>query len=214
VKIISDKNEIFYAKAMIIATGAKWKKLNIAGESEHIGKGVAFCPHCDGPLFAGKNVTVVGGGNSGIEAAIDLSAICKSVTVVEFLDELKADSVLQEKAKNIKNISIFTSTQTTEIVGDTQKVTAIIVKNRKNDEVRELKTDGVFVQIGLTPNSDVFKDLVNTNKFGEIIIDEHCRTSSPHIYAAGDVSTVPYTQIIISMGEGAKAALTMSEELN
>ena len=208
-KIVSvSKTEKYSSPALIIATGASWRRLNIEGETEYVGKGVAFCPHCDGPFYKGKHVAVVGGGNSGIEAAIDLSGICSKVTVFEFLDELKADRVLQEKIKTIPNIEVFLSSQTTEIVGNGETVTAIKVKNRKTEEERVVNLDGIFVQIGLVPNSSVFKEVVNTNRFGEIEIDAHCRTSQPGIYAAGDVSSVPYKQIIIAMGEGAKAALS------
>jgi alkyl hydroperoxide reductase subunit F len=212
-KIVSvSGGEKFIAPALIIATGASWRRLNIPGETEYIGRGVAFCPHCDGPFYKGKHVAVVGGGNSGIEAAIDLSGICSKVTVLEFLDELKADKVLQEKAKNQPNIEIFTASQTLEILGNGEKVTGIRMKNRWTDEERLITLDGIFVQIGLISNGLIFKDIVNINCFGEIEIDAHCRTNQPGIYAAGDVSTVPFKQIIIAMGEGAKAALSAFED--
>ena len=198
--------------ALIIATGASWRKLNVPGESEYIGRGVAFCPHCDGPFYKGKHVAVVGGGNSGIEAAIDLAGICSKVTVFEFADTLKADLVLQEKAKSLPNVEIFTNSQTTEVVGNGDKVTGIKVKDRSSDEERTVTLDGIFVQIGLAPNSSVFKDVVTTNRFGEIEIDSHCRTDVAGIYAAGDVSTVPYKQIVIAIGEGAKAALSAFDD--
>jgi alkyl hydroperoxide reductase subunit F len=212
-KIVSVKGgEKFIAPAVIIATGASWRRLNVSGESEYIGRGVAFCPHCDGPFYKGKEVAVIGGGNSGIEAAIDLSGICSKVTVFEFLDELKADRVLQEKAKQQANVEIFLSSQTLEIIGNGEKVTGIRVKNRQTEEERIIALDGIFVQIGLAANSAAFKETVATNRFGEIEIDTRCRTNQPGIYAAGDVTTVPYKQIIISMGEGAKAALTAFED--
>ncbi|MDR1881969.1 MAG: alkyl hydroperoxide reductase subunit F [Prevotella sp.] len=198
--------------ALIIATGASWRKLNVPGESGYTGKGVAFCPHCDGPFYKGKHVAVVGGGNSGIEAAIDLAGICSKVTVFEFLDDLKADKVLQEKAKSLPNVEIFLGSQTTEVVGNGDKVTGIRVKDRKTEQERIVNLDGIFVQIGLAANSAVFKDLVSVNRFGEIEIDGHCRTNVPGIYAAGDVTTVPYKQIIIAMGEGAKASLSAFED--
>lgn len=204
--------EKFITSALIIATGASWRRLNVPGEAEYIGRGVAFCPHCDGPFYQGKHVAVVGGGNSGIEAAIDLAGICKKVTVLEFLDELKADSVLQEKASSIPNIEIFLSSQTIEVVGNSDKVTGLKVKDRQTEEDRQIDLDGVFVQIGLSPNSQMFNDLVQTNRFGEIEVDTHCRTNIPGIYAAGDVATTPYKQIIIAMGEGAKAALTAFDD--
>lgn len=197
--------------ALIIATGASWRKLNVPGESEYIGKGVAFCPHCDGPFYKNKHVAVVGGGNSGIEAAIDLAGICSKVTVFEFMEELKADKVLQEKAKSLPNVEIILNTQTTEVVGD-DKVKGIKVKDRATGEEQVVDLDGIFVQIGLAANSSVFKDVVNVNRFGEIEIDSHCRTNVPGVYAAGDVTTVPYKQIIIAMGEGAKASLSAFED--
>lgn len=204
--------EIFKAPAVIIATGASWRKLNVPGETEYIGRGVAFCPHCDGPFYKGKQVAVVGGGNSGIEAAIDLAGICSKVTVLEFMDELKADQVLQDKVKALPNVEIFVSSQTTVVVGDGSKVTGIRIKDRTTEEERLIRLDGIFVQIGLAANSAVFREIVETNRPGEIVIDSHCRTNVPGIYAAGDVTTVPYKQIIISMGEGAKAALSAFEE--
>ncbi|MDR1683514.1 MAG: alkyl hydroperoxide reductase subunit F [Candidatus Symbiothrix sp.] len=204
--------EQFAAPALIIATGASWRKLNVPGESEYIGRGVAFCPHCDGPFYQDKHVAVVGGGNSGIEAAIDLAGICSKVTVFEFADELKADNVLQEKAKSLPNVDIFVSSQTTEVIGNGEKVTGIRIKNRKNDEESIVDLDGIFVQIGLIPNSLLFKDLLATNRCGEIEIDKHNRTSQTGIYAAGDVTDIPYKQIITSMGEGAKAALSAFDD--
>ena len=197
---------------MIIATGASWRKLNVPGETEYIGKGVAFCPHCDGPFYKGKHVAVVGGGNSGIEAAIDLAGICSKVTVLEFMDDLKADQVLQEKAKSLPNVEIFCHSQSLEVIGDGNKVVGLRIKDRKTEEEQVIDLDGIFVQIGLAANSSLFREIVETNKPGEIIIDNHCRTNVPGIYAAGDVSTVPYKQIIIAMGEGAKAALSAFED--
>ena len=188
------------------------RKLNVPGEAEYIGRGVAFCPHCDGPFYKGKHVAVVGGGNSGIEAAIDLAGICSKVTVFEFMDELKADSVLQDRLKSLPNVEVFVSSQTTEVIGNGDKLTALRIKDRKTEEERLVELDGVFVQIGLSANSSVFRDIVETNRPGEIMIDAHCRTNVTGIYAAGDVSTVPYKQIIISMGEGAKAALSAFDD--
>ncbi|MDL2215374.1 alkyl hydroperoxide reductase subunit F [Dysgonomonas sp. OttesenSCG-928-M03] len=212
-KVVSvNGGEKFAAPALIITTGASWRKLNVPGESNYIGKGVAFCPHCDGPFYKGKHVAVVGGGNSGIEAAIDLAGICSKVTVFEFLEELKADKVLQEKAKSLPNVEIVLHAQTLEVTGNGEKVTGIRVKDRNTDQEKTVDLDGIFVQIGLAPNSSVFKDLVNVNRFGEIEVDGHCRTNIPGIYAAGDVTTTPYKQIIIAMGEGAKAALSAFED--
>ncbi|EOA49717.1 alkyl hydroperoxide reductase subunit F [Bacteroides salyersiae] len=210
--VTTSVGEKFSAPAFIIATGASWRKLNVPREADYIGKGVAFCPHCDGPFYKGKHVAVVGGGNSGIEAAIDLAGICSKVTVFEFMDELKADSVLQEKAKSLSNVEIFVSSQTVEVIGDGDKLTALRIKDRKTEEERLVELDGVFVQIGLAANSASFRDVVEMNRSGEIVIDTHGRTNVPGIYAAGDVSTVPYKQIIIAMGEGAKAALSAFED--
>jgi alkyl hydroperoxide reductase subunit F len=203
--------EMFVAPAVIIATGAGWRRLNVEGEAEYIGRGVAFCPHCDGPFYAGKRVAVVGGGNSGIEAAIDLAGICQKVTVIEFMDSLKADQVLQEKVRSLSNVEILTSTQTTKVVGNGEKLTALQLRNRESGEERTLELDGVFVQIGLSANSQPFEELEKT-RIGEIVIDAHCRTNIAGVYAAGDVSSVPYKQIIIAMGEGAKAALTAFDD--
>lgn len=210
-RVIVTGGEVFTAPAVIIATGAGWRRLNVEGEAEYIGRGVAFCPHCDGPFYAGKSVAVVGGGNSGIEAAIDLAGICKKVTVIEFMDELKADKVLQDKVRSLPNVDIMLSTQTTKVVGNGDKLTALQLKERHMGEERELALDGVFVQIGLSANSAPFAELEKT-RIGEIIIDAHCRTNIAGVYAAGDVSSVPYKQIIIAMGEGAKAALTAFDD--
>ena len=204
--------ETFCAPAVIIATGASWRKLNVAGETEYISRGVAFCPHCDGPFYQGKEVAVVGGGNSGIEAAIDLAGICKKVTVFEFADTLKADQVLQDKARSLPNVTIFTSAQTTQVIGNGEKVTAIRVKDRRSGEERDHTLDGIFVQIGLAANSAPFRDALETTAIGEIKIDAFCRTAVPGVYAAGDVSDVPYKQIVIAMGEGAKAALSAFDD--
>ena len=211
-QVVVKGGETFSAPAVIIATGAGWRRLNVPGEAEYIGRGVAFCPHCDGPFYAGKEVAVVGGGNSGIEAAIDLAGICKKVTVIEFMDSLKADQVLQEKAKSLPNVEIFTSTQTMEVVGNGEKVTSLRLKNRQTEEEHNLALDGVFVQIGLSANSQPFKEELEMTRIGEIVIDAHCRTNVPGVYAAGDVSSVPYKQIIIAMGEGAKAALSAFDD--
>lgn len=211
-QVTTSMGEILSAPALIVATGASWRKLNVPGEIEYIGRGVAFCPHCDGPFYKGKHVAVVGGGNSGIEAAIDLAGICSKVTVFEFMEELKVDSVLQEKARSLPNVEIFVHSQTLEVIGNGEKLTSLRVKDRKTGEERIVGLDGVFVQIGLSPNSDVLRDVVETNRMGEIVIDAHGRTNVSGIYAAGDVSTVPYKQIVIAMGEGAKAALSAFDD--
>ncbi|CBW26376.1 alkyl hydroperoxide reductase subunit F [Halobacteriovorax marinus SJ] len=204
--------ETLKTKSLIIATGAKWRELGIEGEKEYTGRGVAYCPHCDGPYYKGKDVAVIGGGNSGVEAAIDLAGIVKSVTLYEFLTELKADEVLVKKLESLDNVNIIKNARTSKVIGDGDKVVALEYENREDGSLHEQKLDGVFVQIGLSPNSSFIKDVVNTNKFGEIEIDTKCRTNIAGIYAAGDVTTVPYKQIIISMGEGAKAALAAFED--
>ena len=182
------------------------------GEEKYIGHGVAFCPHCDGPFYKGKEVAVIGGGNSGVEAAIDLAGICSKVTVFEFMETLKADTVLQEKVRSLPNVDIFTYTQTVEVLGDGDKVVGMIKKDRFSDKEEIFALDGIFVQIGLTANSALFKDLVETNRMGEILTDKNGRTSVKGIYAAGDVTDISYKQIIIAMGEGAKAALAAFED--
>ncbi|CDF16870.1 alkyl hydroperoxide reductase F subunit [Bacteroides sp. CAG:98] len=204
--------ESYKAPVLIIATGANWRKLNVPGEEKYIGHGVAFCPHCDGPFYKGKEVAVIGGGNSGVEAAIDLAGICSKVTVFEFMETLKADTVLQEKVRSLPNVDIFTYTQTVEVLGDGNKVVGMIKKDRFSDKEEIFALDGIFVQIGLTANSALFKDLVETNRMGEILTDKNGRTSMKGIYAAGDVTDISYKQIIIAMGEGAKAALAAFED--
>jgi alkyl hydroperoxide reductase subunit F len=207
-----DSGESLDAASLIIATGAKWKELDIPGEKDYLGRGVAFCPHCDGPYYKGKDIAVIGGGNSGIEAAIDLAGIVKSVTVFELMPELRADKVLIKKAQSLENVTILKNVATQEILGDGDKVTGIKYKSCDSGEEHQMDLSGIFVQIGLIPNSDCVKDVVETNKYGEIIVDDKCRTNIQGIYAAGDVTTVPYKQIVISMGEGAKAGLTAFED--
>lgn len=211
-KVVTSLGETLITPALIIATGASWRKLNVPGESQYIGNGVAFCTHCDGPFYKGKKVAVIGGGNSGLEAAIDLAAIASDVTVLEYLDELKGDQVLQNKLATLPNVKIVKAAQTMEVLGNGSKVNGLKFKHRHTGTEETLDLDGVFVQIGLTANSSVFKDVVDTNRIGEIIIDAHCRTSQPGIYAAGDVSQVPYKQIVIAMGEGSKAALSAFDD--
>ena len=207
-----ESGEFVKAKSIIITTGAKWRELNIAGEKEYIGRGVAYCPHCDGPYYKGKKVAVIGGGNSGVEAAIDLAGIVSEVVLFEYNDQLKADQVLVDKLKSLSNTKIITSAKTKQVLGNGQKVTALEYVDRKTEKDIQETFDGIFVQIGLLPNSQFAKGLVETNQFGEIIVDNKGRTSIPGIYAAGDVTTTPFKQIIIAMGEGAKAALTAFED--
>ena len=211
--ITLSSGEVIDTKTIIIATGAKWRELGIPGEKENVGNGVAYCPHCDGPFFKGKDVAVIGGGNSGIEAALDLAGIVKSVTVFEFMPELKADKVLVNQAEAKDNVTILKNVATKEIHATNAKVSSIEYEDRTTETNHSIDLDGVFVQIGLVPNSHFLGDVVETTKFGEIVINEKCETSQPGIYAAGDVTTVPYKQIVVSMGEGSKASLASFEYL-
>lgn len=194
------------SRAVLLATGARWREMNVPGEKEFRGRGVAYCPHCDGPLFKGKRVAVIGGGNSGIEAAIDLAGIVAHVTVLEFDDILRADAVLQNKARSLPNITIITGAQTTEVIGD-EKVKALNYKNRATGEMHTLELEGIFVQIGLVPNTDWLKDTVALTQRGEIAVDARGQTSVPGVFAAGDVTNSHFKQIIIAMGSGATSAL-------
>lgn len=200
------------AGSIIIATGARWRELGVPGEKEYLGRGVAFCPHCDGPFYKGKKVAVIGGGNSGVEAAIDLAGIVGEIVLIEYNAELKADQILVDKLKSLSNVSILTNAKTLKMVGDGTKVNALDYEDRATGQLNQLKLDGVFVQIGLLPNSHFAHGVLELTKFGEIVIDNKCKTSVPGIYAAGDVTTVPYKQIVIAMGEGAKAALSAFED--
>ncbi len=213
VRIEMESGEVLQAKTLVVTTGAKWRELNVPGEKEYLGRGVAFCPHCDGPYYKGKDIAVIGGGNSGVEAAIDLAGIVASVVVVEYSDELKADAVLVDKLKSLPNASFVVNAKTTEILGDDSKVTALVYENRESGEAVTIPLAGVFVQIGLIPNSKFLSGVVEMNRYGEIEIDDKCRTSAKGIYAAGDVTTVPYKQIVVAMGEGAKAGLAAFEDL-
>jgi len=201
------------AKTLILATGARWREMNVPGEQEYRGRGVAYCPHCDGPLFKGKRVAVIGGGNSGVEAAIDLAGIVAHVTLLEFGEDLRADAVLQRKLASLPNVRVLKMAQTTEVKGDGQKVTGLVYKDRNNDEVHEVELEGIFVQIGLLPNSEWLKGTLELSRFGEIIVDAKGQTSIPGVFAAGDVTTVPYKQIVIAVGEGAKASLSAFDHL-
>ncbi|ELY3854416.1 alkyl hydroperoxide reductase subunit F [Providencia huaxiensis] len=204
---------ILKSRSIIISTGARWRNMGVPGEQEYRTKGVTFCPHCDGPLFKGKRVAVIGGGNSGIEAAIDLAGVVDHVTVLEFAPELKADSVLQEKARSLSNVDIILNAQTLEVKGDGSKMTGLEYKDRTDDSVHLLEVAGAFVQIGLLPNTNWLGDTIARNRMGEIEIDARNETSVKGIFAAGDCTTVPYKQIIISAGEGAKAALSAFDYL-
>jgi len=196
----------------VISTGARWRNINVPGEHEFKNKGVAYCPHCDGPLFKGKRVAVIGGGNSGVEAAIDLAGIVGHVTLIEYDTALRADAVLQRKLNSLANVTVITNAQTTEITGD-QKVNGLVYKDRAGGELKTVALEGVFIQIGLVPNTDWLKGTVELSKHGEIIVDAKGQTSVPGVFAAGDVTTVPFKQIIIAAGEGAKAALSAFDYL-
>jgi alkyl hydroperoxide reductase subunit F len=201
------------ARTVVLATGARWRQMNVPGENDYRNKGVAYCPHCDGPLFKGKRVAVIGGGNSGVEAAIDLAGIVAHVTLIEFDSQLRADAVLQRKLASLPNVKIITSALTTEVLGDGEKVTALTYKDRNSDDLHQIELEGIFVQIGLVPNTEWLKDAVALSPRGEIEVDHRGETSQPGILAAGDCTTVPYKQIVIAMGEGSKAALSAFDYL-
>ncbi|MFZ4552916.1 MAG: alkyl hydroperoxide reductase subunit F, partial [Aquabacterium sp.] len=201
------------AKTVILSTGARWRNVNVPGEAEYKNKGVAYCPHCDGPLFKGKRTAVIGGGNSGVEAAIDLAGIVQHVTLIEFADQLKADAVLVNKLKSLPNVTIHTNAQTTEITGADGKVNGLKYKDRATGDEHLVPLEGVFVQIGLVPNTEFLRGTVELSKFGEIIIDAKGHTNVPGVFAAGDCTTVPYKQIVIATGAGATAALSAFDHL-
>jgi alkyl hydroperoxide reductase subunit F len=213
VEVTLENGAVLRSKSVILATGARWREMNVPGEQEYRGKGVAYCPHCDGPLFKGKRVAVIGGGNSGVEAAIDLAGIVGHVTLLEFDSKLRADAVLQRKLFSLPNVTVFTSALTTEVTGADGKVNGLIYKDRNTEEMKRIDLEGVFVQIGLLPNTDWLKGTLNLSKFGEIEIDAKGQTSVPGVFAAGDCTTVPYKQIVIAMGAGATASLSAFDHL-
>ncbi|RZF64107.1 alkyl hydroperoxide reductase subunit F [Sphingomonas populi] len=200
-------------RTLILSTGARWRQMNVPGEDTYKNKGVAYCPHCDGPLFKGKRVAVIGGGNSGVEAAIDLAGIVAHVTLIEFDTDLRADAVLQRKLASLPNVKIITSALTTEVIGDGEKVSGLVYKDRNHDTLHEIELEGIFVQIGLVPNTEFLRDTIALSPRGEIEIDHRGETSRPGIFAAGDATTVPYKQIVIAAGDGAKAALSAFDYL-
>ena len=201
------------SRTVVLSTGARWREMNVPGEEQYRNKGVAYCPHCDGPLFKGKRVAVIGGGNSGVEAAIDLAGIVSHVTLIEFDGQLRADAVLQRKLHSLANVTVITSGQTTEVIGDGQKVNGLVYKDRIGGDSHRVELEGVFVQIGLLPNTEWLKGTMELSPRGEIEVDARGRTSVPGVFAAGDVTTVPYKQIVIAMGEGGKAALSAFDHL-
>ena len=204
---------VLKSKTVILATGARWRQMNVPGEAEYRNKGVAYCPHCDGPLFKGKRVAVIGGGNSGVEAAIDLAGLVTHVTLIEFDSQLRADAVLQKKLFSLPNVKVIVSAQTTEVHGDGQKVTGLTYKDRNSHELHLVELEGIFVQIGLVPNTEWLKGAVSLSPRGEIEVDQRGETSVKGVFAAGDATTTPYKQIVIAMGEGSKAALSAFDYL-
>jgi alkyl hydroperoxide reductase subunit F len=201
------------SKTVILSTGARWRQMGVPGENEYRNKGVAYCPHCDGPLFKGKRVAVVGGGNSGVEAAIDLAGLVAHVTLIEFDGKLRADEVLQRKLRSLPNVDVIVSAQTTEVLGDGQKVNGLVYKDRSDGVMHSLELEGIFVQIGLLPNTEWLKGTLELSPRGEIVIDDRGQTSLPGVFAAGDATTVPYKQIVIAMGAGSTAALAAFDHL-
>ncbi|HMD28773.1 MAG TPA: FAD-dependent oxidoreductase, partial [Steroidobacteraceae bacterium] len=201
------------ARALIIATGARWREIGVPGEREYRNRGVAYCPHCDGPLFKGKRVAVIGGGNSGVEAAIDLAGLVSHVTLIEFDAQLRADAVLRAKLSSLPNVAVITGAETCAVIGDGQRVTGLEYRERSSGGMRDLDVAGVFVQIGLVPNTDWLKGAVRLSPRGEVEVDARGQTSVPGIFAAGDCTVVPYKQIVIAMGEGAKASLSAFDHL-
>lgn len=212
-QVATASGALLSARSIIIATGAKWRNMNVPGEDQYRTRGITYCPHCDGPLFKGKRVAVVGGGNSGVEAAIDLAGIVDYVTLLEFAPQMRADQVLQDKLRSLENVDIFLNAQTTEVRGDGQRLTGLVYQDRVTGDICHLKLSGVFVQIGLLPNTDWLAGVIERNMSGEIIVDAKGETSVKGIFAAGDCTTVPYKQIIIAAGEGAKAALSAFDYL-
>ncbi|OEZ97062.1 alkyl hydroperoxide reductase subunit F [Duganella phyllosphaerae] len=213
IEVQTASGAVLKAKTVILATGARWREINVPGEKEYRNKGVAYCPHCDGPLFKGKRVAVIGGGNSGVEAAIDLAGLVKHVTLIEYGAELRADAVLQRKLRSLPNVTVIVSAQTTEVHGDGKIVNGLSYNDRVSGEAKKIDLEGVFVQIGLVPNTEWLKGTVALSRHGEIEVDARGQTSIPGVFAAGDVTTVPYKQIIIATGEGAKAALSAFDHL-
>ncbi len=212
-EIVLESGASLKARTIILSTGARWRQMNVPGEDAYKNKGVAYCPHCDGPLYKGKRVAVIGGGNSGVEAAIDLAGIVAHVTLVEYDGDLRADAVLQRKLASLGNVRIITSALTTEVHGDGQKVTGLSYRDRNHDTMHQVELEGIFVQIGLVPNTEWLRDAIALSPRGEIEIDHRGHTSRPGIFAAGDVTTVPFKQIVIATGEGSKAALSAFDYL-
>jgi alkyl hydroperoxide reductase subunit F len=204
---------VLSSRSVVISTGARWRNMGVPGEQEYRNKGVTYCPHCDGPLFKGKRVAVIGGGNSGVEAAIDLAGVVAHVTLIEFDGQLRADAVLQSKLRSLPNVDIIVSALSTEVLGDGDQVTGLRYTDRVTDESHELALEGIFVQIGLLPNTEWLEGAIELSPRGEVVIDDRGQTSLPGVFAAGDCTTVPYKQIVIAMGAGATAALSAFDHL-
>ena len=213
VQVQLENGAVLKSRSVILSTGARWRQMNVPGEDQYRNKGVAYCPHCDGPLFKGKRVAVIGGGNSGVEAAIDLAGIVSHVTLLEFDSSLRADEVLQRKLRSLGNVTVLTRGQTTEVLGDGSRVTGLVYKDRVGGDAHRVELEGIFVQIGLLPNTEWLKDVVALSPRGEIVIDDRGQTNLPGVFAAGDCTTVPYKQIIIAMGAGSTAALSAFDHL-
>lgn len=201
------------SKTVILSTGARWRQMGVPGEEQYRTKGVAYCPHCDGPLYKGKRVAVIGGGNSGVEAAIDLAGVVEHVTLIEFDSKLRADDILQRKLRSLPNVDILVSAQTTEVTGENEKVNGLIYKDRESGDEHRLAVEGIFVQIGLLPNTDWLKGTIELSDRGEVLVNDHGETSLPGVFAAGDCTTTPYKQIVVALGEGAKASLAAFDHL-
>ncbi|MET0309302.1 MAG: alkyl hydroperoxide reductase subunit F [Sphingomonas sp.] len=212
-EVVLENGASLKGRTLILSTGARWRQMNVPGENDYRNKGVTYCPHCDGPLFKGKRVAVIGGGNSGAEAAIDLAGIVAHVTLIEYDSQLRADAVLQRKLASLPNVKIITSALTTEVQGDGEKVTGLSYKDRNHDTLHQIELEGIFVQIGLVPNTEWLKDAVALTSHGEIEIDHRGETSQRGIFAAGDATTVPYKQIVIAMGAGSTASLSAFDYL-
>lgn len=213
VEVKLENGASLFGRSVVLAPGARWRRMNVTGETEYLNKGVTFCPHCDGPLFKGKRVAVIGGGNSGVEAAIDLAGVVGHVTLIEFDAQLRADEVLQRKLRSLPNVDVLVNTRTTEVLGDGSRVTGLQFEDGVDETLQQITLDGVFVQIGLLPSTDWLSDAIELSPRGEIVIDAQGRTSMPGVFAAGDSTTVPYKQIVIAMGAGATAALSAFDHL-
>jgi alkyl hydroperoxide reductase subunit F len=213
ISVTMENGATLRSRSVVLSTGARWRQMNVPGEDQYRNKGVAYCPHCDGPLFKGKRVAVIGGGNSGVEAAIDLAGIVSHVTLLEFDGELRADQVLQDKLFSLPNVTVHTRALTTEVQGDGSKVTGLVYRDRDTETEHLVELEGIFVQIGLLPNTEWLQGSIELSPRGEVVVDDRGQTSLPGVFAAGDCTTVPYKQIVIAMGQGATAGLSAFDHL-